>query len=700
MPSFLPTAPNDSLASNYLLDGYSHELEYGKAIRERPGMRPVPPVSNVSHIPGDIVGQDMEAQDQLVVGDLASVVGNLEHTNLDIDLSSDRTAFDLPFEIEDKDSGLRDGQGIIHHEWQEATQDPSRLPFLVSDSIAELEQLWGPTSTGTNLRQGALRELVRVAMRRSAVGQALPTIRAQLEGLAKDSWPKIESAFNAIAVEHGLSGQVYIRASAFPGLHRGKHASLLRKLASRCRYLVGGTKEAAEALGLHWTATVEEIPWDEAFKHFVPKLARQGKTVGGKEPPRRALQAAFLGNSKISTTPNSFPQAKARPQPIPVLPESTTIQARREMELQQRQWQRVAKVADRLVKAGFVTKERVTELRQGKTPEEFQRMLATEASKPKESRAYQGPKLVAAPVVTNSAQVLSVEDFHGARKQHQARHQVEALVAKMVRQGAVNSERATELSKMSSMMAVRAAVRATQVPESREYTESFRYQDANLRRASFEETQRQRQQAQAKAEEKDRQIKQVRAKVARLQKGAAMGEDLESLVPRLFLADEMRVARKAIDLILARAKAKPNAQEARPYRGKVYTAHQSAAKSGGVDKTLEKAQRWLLQTLHQTPGTSIDPELTRRFASVASDPSLVQIRTKHAGKAGQKYIDAAAFATPTGVAGCEKAAHMLRRAPARVVIAMDRCEGCSHRNAHGDCRKYRRPLVASTEAVV
>jgi len=676
MASSLPSTLNDNLGSNYGLDGFPG-VDYGKGIRDRPGLTPQPPVSDVSHLPGDVVGNSLAP--------------------LDIDMSNESTAFDFPIDLQGSDVGLRDGQDVVHHEWLQAGQDPARLPHLNKEVLGELSALWGGITTGPGARQGALRELMRVAMRRSAQGESLTTIRTKLEGLVRESWTKIEPAFNRLAAEHGLHGNVYLRASAFPGLHRGKHANLLRKLAGRARYLVGGDAEGAAALGLQSISNVHQIPWAQELKHYASKLSVLGRQVKLGGDPKETLRQAFLGGTEVRVAAPSFPQARARPMAEAPTPAPARPQVNRELQLQ---WARLGTVADRLVKVGMLSPDRLVELRRAPTPDAFRQALTAEALRPKPQATFQGQRLTAAPIqpVAQALPVVPIEQLVAARAAHRARLRVEGLANKLARQGAVTTEQAGALSKMGSVVEVRAVARAQDKAPKGHYSGGY-HLDQHKRQAVFDTQKSQAEEVRAREQEHQQAVARLRAKVARLQKGATHGEDLQLLIPRLFTATEKRQAQRAIDLILSRTQISTPAPEASAYGGKVYTAHQSSGAAAYNSHTLGTAQRWLQQQLHQGEGAFVQQELGRRFASVAQDPSLTQIRTKHAGKAGKVYIDAAAFASPTGIAGCEQGASLLRTASAKYVISMSRCQGCSFRNVHGDCRKYRRPMVASIEEV-
>lgn len=590
MPSNLPTTPNDELASTYGLDSFPG-VDFGKGIRDRPGLRPQPPVSGRSHLPGDAAAS---AEDTLT--EALQIAANMDEGDfvpkeflepslpslritlaneapqlpqdivgrpqalLDIDMSNESTAF----EIQANDVGLRDGQGIVHHEWLQAGQDPARLPLSNHDSLSELEGLWGGITTGREVRAGALKELLGVAMRRSAQGESITGIQAKLEATSQASWPKVKQAFEQIEAEHGLHGPLYLRASAFPGLHRGKHAQLLRRLSGRARYLIGGDAEAATALGLRRVAHAKEIPWDKELARVAPRSASQGE-------PREQLRRAFLTKSEVRVVHTSFQTARPRPQTPAPLPKAGVSKDAREL---QRKWVEVGKLADRLVRVGKITLARVQEMGRPASPEEYQRALMLEAMKPKATQNFQGSIQKAAPVVEiPKVAKMPIEELLATRARHQERQRVEQFVGKLARQGAIPEGQLEGMRRLASIQEVQAAVRALSPTKVVPYSGGWRL-DAESRQKAADVHKMEAQAAEVKALARKQMVDRLRAKVARLQKGAQRGEDLDLLIPRLFSEVEKHAAQKAIDWI--RAQALPATPlETANYQGKVYTAHQS-----------------------------------------------------------------------------------------------------------------------------
>ena len=60
---------------------------------------------------------------------------------------------------------------------------------------------------------------------------------------------------------------------------------------------------------------------------------------------------------------------------------------------------------------------------------------------------------------------------------------------------------------------------------------------------------------------------------------------------------------------------------------------------------------------------------------------------------GHVYVEADAYASPTGTDGCEKGALRHRANGLKFVLAMERCDGCVFKNADGVCQKYNKQII-------
>lgn len=111
-----------------------------------------------------------------------------------------------------------------------------------------------------------------------------------LEHLGAEHASVMASVINALDEERGLLGNVYVMASAYPEALRQFPASV-KKFAKQASYVVGGTQE----WGL---MPVPEVPWDEAYGRYAPKLTQLGYTVPNTGNPKSDLRTAFLTGPK------------------------------------------------------------------------------------------------------------------------------------------------------------------------------------------------------------------------------------------------------------------------------------------------------------------------------------------------------------------------------------------------------------------
>lgn len=113
---------------------------------------------------------------------------------------------------------------------------------------------------------------------------------------------------------------------------------------------------------------------------------------------------------------------------------------------------------------------------------------------------------------------------------------------------------------------------------------------------------------------------------------------------------------------------------------------------------VRKLLRWAsVQMTEGMAGNELDYLLNARFSGEllkqAGEP-LVQLRQKHEGLSGHLYVEASAYASTDGTAGCEKGALIHRANAIKAVLGMERCGSCTS-NADGTCQKYNKVIVAS-----
>jgi hypothetical protein len=133
-----------------------------------------------------------------------------------------------------------------------------------------------------------------------------------------------------------------------------------------------------------------------------------------------------------------------------------------------------------------------------------------------------------------------------------------------------------------------------------------------------------------------------------------------------------------------------------PQRQKI---HRVAQKSGIKAQEFESLLKWARQQMSSgVAGEELDFFLRGKYASPllkAASGLLKEVRAEHEGLSGHAYVDAAAYATPKGVSGCERGATLHRTNQIKYVMAMSRCASCTLKNADGVCSQYNKKLVSS-----
>lgn len=296
MASNMPKELNEGWASNLLLDGFQHDMDYGAGIRER---YLTEMSSSVGNLPDGIVTDTSEPQEDVHMG------GVLEDlTALNIVASALETPL-LPTE------------GVVDHTWlSDATQDPNRLPHQM-DVLTQLQHLWGTRTDGifrvpaqervivetqedppTNIVEPssdvavqAIEPLLRSAMRLASSGKSVAAVLQPRVG--EKIWEKLRPLVAALEKEKGLLGTVYLYASAYPRLHLGQWSKSLKTHSRNATFLVSPSTRPEDvariegATGLRVVSSVKEIPWvEECWR-------RTGVEVASVGEAKRAIKAHY-----------------------------------------------------------------------------------------------------------------------------------------------------------------------------------------------------------------------------------------------------------------------------------------------------------------------------------------------------------------------------------------------------------------------
>lgn len=173
------------------------------------------------------------------------------------------------------------------------------------------------------------------------------------------------------------------------------------------------------------------------------------------------------------------------------------------------------------------------------------------------------------------------------------------------------------------------------------------------------------------------------AKVAREIQGGLKGELLRSLILRTFMDSDIKAAAKALTPILKETGALTSSRRENQYEGTVY--HQASAAPVASDSRIagqvRGALNWIRRAMSEGfAGRDLDDLIQNRFSErvlEAAEEGLQGLREAHEGGSGFLYVDASAYASPTGAKGCEEGALKHRANQIPSVATMDRCASCT-----------------------
>jgi len=369
-------------------------------------------------------------------------------------------------------------------DWLDPTleQDEDRLPVNPVDKAqAALEEAWMTTRTnGLELIPNKNKEIERYqaevrdpgqvsglpgvdnvkaammrAMRRSACGTPLEVLMKEAAEAIGRPDSTARALANLVADEHGLAGNVFIRASAFPGMHNGKWDKVIKKKCASAAYILAqpNTKMAAfdNYLG---KKVVTEIPWKEALVAYSPRLKASGIKISGGDP-REVLKQAFLhGPRAISKSRTAFVTHKTPVETVGLAEAKAKFAASEKGAQQQIKGDtldsvlqtRAQKHVLKLVQRGVLTKGAAQEIvTSGLSPKEMLREAASrlkaQASEYQASGIHTKDKVSYDEVKTEWAK--SVAEDLKKTKLAQAKEHVESLVGK----GQITRKQADKLLK-------------------------------------------------------------------------------------------------------------------------------------------------------------------------------------------------------------------------------------------------------------
>lgn len=597
-------------------------------------------------------------------------------------------------------------------------------------------------------------DAVARAWRRVTAGTDLRAVGTELATALGDDAHRAKAAFDEMRREAGLVGKVYIRADAYPKCANGTWNDAVRKTACDAQYVqakpeCGGCVMAQQGRCAVFGGRrlVAEVPYGEALSVYGPRIAAAGVRVASGDPKealRRGLREAASRKAAAPETNFHVVSDAEAARALRATSAPTTVRTpddvRRERELTAAQ-HRVA----RYVRDGLIAREDAAHLVRSVTdPAEMIRRAASVAARPRSASDYTGASNDLVSQMTQRG--MSASDTPTVTRDAE-RRRVHAAVARWHRDGLLTVDAARSLVASSAdpsdvaraaagliasagmplpgdaadlgLDARTATVNIDTSRRSRKATDADVWKELRDAESRVARTQRvvervaaDRERASTRDGKRAARIaSKVAAVVAEIERGVR-GSALAGFIHRTIAPDEVREASVALDPVLRRTAAlSKGPSKARVYAGTAYEQAPQFARTasepahGEVPRLVRWARRLMAEGV---AGSELDHRIAARFASgirTAGTDVLAALRREHEGLSGHVYVDAAAYATKTGTAGCEEGARHHRTNGVPAVLEMpSKCGGCIHRTARQDgtttCSVYAKPLVRSAAEVV
>lgn len=655
--------------TNYGLDGFHHDQTLGEGLNH----------GDTSGMAGPITPPQSAGMSDLPDGLLA---GGGDDGGLDLSFVDADGDLDLSGMLSEEGTlsltaAERRAVSLVDLSWLDPTQkqDPARLPKELRPdkpplkSSIELEEAWGVNrrTDGLSLVPNQEREIakyeqaiqgeppalpgaqyalsevpkkafhIQKATRMSHYGQSIDEIAAYLySNIPKAAAAK---ALEVIAADHGVTGNVFVRASAFPGLKNGKWVKQIRKFCRTARYVLTKDPLVASKLGM---TMVSEVPWKKALRHYQSHLTAAGYKVASVEgDPKKTLQLAFLTGPKEATH-------VVASKPVHVVPADrvTTAQAKEAFA-------KAPKQARQVITRDDTAKARKAALALVKKAADAKLISQVDALRLAQSTA--APVAIRKAVESIArANMAAKTSRYGGLGTRVKEHRVEGRDAGWT---------ALKQAELAAEQMHKAQLHVAQMAVAGQLT------DKEARKALAEST-----------PEMVLKVATAYAHAAGTRKVKVASTDpaKEYAGPKFEAAPVQRVASKEM-----------SADE--------QAMHKAAAESGIRVAEFRALARWLRQKMSEgMAGSDLTALLNVRFAAplrTAAADLVAKLRAEHEGLSGHLYVDADAYASKTGSDGCEKNASLHRANQIPYVRAMERCKGCTLANANGLCTKYGKELL-------
>lgn len=318
------SVPNDgysySSGSNYGMDGFFHDTDYGKGVEE-------PELSSDS---------PLQSQNYDSYGDLPEGVVTSDYEDHEVDGLSHLADTALS---EDAMGGLFEREaGLSNLDWLESgNMDIERLPsHSPHEALPQLEEAWGSLTDGLSRWQSDMSfvpnedvrdrdidvtaaqyenetwevkkaDLVRAARRRLDAGEPLREVFEYVRMASGEYFGEFRDELKRIADDDGLAGNVFVYASSYPRLASSDVWKGLFRRRLQARYIVADDSSVEVGSTLYGKEVVASVPWKEAYEHYAPYLRATGRKVASDGQYKSALRSAFLALPVKEVRATEFP---------------------------------------------------------------------------------------------------------------------------------------------------------------------------------------------------------------------------------------------------------------------------------------------------------------------------------------------------------------------------------------------------------
>lgn len=706
--------------SNYMLDGFQFDTEYGAGPYEKARL---PEAKGLSSLPSGMIPMDSSGESSLPDG--VEVDLQLDLEEMTRDASQNIALVDhswLATQSEPDLSGQRSLEDIYEH------LAKGRFENHEVNQFKNLQDAWGTESTtGLDIIPNTQRHHEKYKNTYEGVSkvpgdderQELEKIRRKLaygEPLSlilKEASDPL-SIKGVVEADYGLSGRVYIKEAHFPGLFNGRWNEVLTNRCKTAMYIVSAHKDCAfdRFLGMEVVKSVKDIPWRKVASALLPRLETYGIRVASEVSDKDRVRLAFIDLIEGRVARHEPAQSW-----FPTQRDDTALisldHARRKLEASQVEHTFIA--SQEVVEEGKIAKrlDRISKqiVEQGLLDKEIVESVVgtNKTAQQKIDRLYQLSAQSLNPVVGDykgqgvglTATSTKVSSFTEADRQSlreasargdtQRNTKAMEKIALLIKAGLITHDE------------VAVAIKGVKDPDGRvasvcSYISKPKvvgtYNDYDLKEHRMVKQSKKLDELPDMEKRASANLwREAHAKVDQLLKSGLLSKhDFDSIQS---IGDANAYVKKAFDLA-----SKPSSVST--YEG-TETAHIITKKtSDKLSDTELKVATWLRQKMSEgSAGQELDVLLKSRFSEKVLDTygtKIASLRSQHEGLAGHAYVDAGAYATE-GADGCEKGALLHRANQVPVVLMVDKCASCVF-NVEGTCQKYNKALITSPVEII